>query len=326
MLSRILAYTTFCFFLFRGSMLANRAPGQESRPLSSGKTVDEKRRDFFALGRSEVLRQSRADTGKDSLVDSYVASAIEHITSTDEPEYLSCRNVDVHIVAEGGSRFHPAAGVLIDRTQIRNLAGALPNDPLALVALFVVAHECGHALQFKRYPLSVMDDKAYRRFIESQADLLAAMAISRPVKTPFLMKGGAVLPLRWFIEGSEAAPRQEAGDVELIDFGGISFSRLAQSIGAPEWYEHDTSKHPTPGYRAQAAIIGLYVGLYLKYSDEARLPGASDSRAIAEDWQKEYKLSPPLPDIGVTDVFEWSRKAPQQLLSEEENIAEFPKQ
>jgi hypothetical protein len=352
MVSKILAQVALCLSSFYGSMLAGQASNLPNRARSSSKTVDEKRREFFALDRSQVLPQSGTDTVKDRLVDSYIASAIKHITSTDEPDYLSCRNVDVHIVAYGGSRFHPAAGVLIDRTQVRKLTNALPNAPLRLVALFVVAHECAHAWQFKRYPLSVMEHQAYGRFLEFQADLLAAMAISRPLKTPFLMMNGAVFPTRWYLEGSKTAPKQatdqnakdveltrwfsegskaetkqEASDFELIAFGGVSFSRLARSIGSREWY--DTSKHPPPPYRQEAALIGLWVGLYLRFSDEARLPVSPDSQAFAETWHIEYKEymrhSPPLPDIGETDVFQWSRKATEQLLSEEENIAEFPK-
>ena len=147
------------------------------------------------------------------------------------------------------------------------------------------------------------------------------------------MKGGAVLPMRWVIavfpETTTTvpgpAPKEEESDNEVIMVGGVSFSPLAQSIGAREWY--DTSKHPPPPYRAQALLDGLYVRLYLRYSDGARLPGEyqSDFQAIAEGWQKEYRLSPPLPVVGVTDVFEWSRKETEQLLSEEQNIAEFPK-
>lgn len=160
MASKIVPYVGFCLSIFYGSMLAGQSPNLPNQKPSSNMTVDEKRRQFFALDRSQVLRQSGARNLNDSPVDNYIASAIKRITSSDEPDYLSCRNVDVHIVGSGGSRFHPAAGLLIDRAQIRDLTNALPNAPLRLVALFVVAHECGHAWQFKRYPLSVMEHQA----------------------------------------------------------------------------------------------------------------------------------------------------------------------
>src|SRR5450755_4428915 len=99
MISKSLAYIAFCLPLFYGSMLAGQPPSQPNRAPSSSMAVEEKRQAFFALSRPQVLRQSRAGGRKDRIVDNYIASAIKHITSTDEPEYLSCRNVEVHIVA-----------------------------------------------------------------------------------------------------------------------------------------------------------------------------------------------------------------------------------
>ena len=84
-----------------------------------------------------MLRQFGDDGPKDRLVDSSINSAVQHVTSTDEPYYLSCRGVDVHIATSGVSRYHPRTGLLIDKNQIRNLAKAIPNDPFAF-ALFAV--------------------------------------------------------------------------------------------------------------------------------------------------------------------------------------------
>jgi hypothetical protein len=321
---RILEHASFYLLLY-GFVAANQAGAQSSGKVPPSNAVDKERKEFFALGRSDALRNSRAHGIEDRHpLQSAISLAIQHVTSTDEPEYLNCQKVDVNIVPSGGSRFHPEAGIFIDENQIGRLDAAVVGAGLTGIVLFVVAHECGHALQFKRYPRSVMEHREYTRFIECQADLLAGIAISRPLKTSFMMQGGSILPHRLAIEGMDATlSEREMDDWKFIADGGIRWSRLARLIGAKEW--HDTTKHPPAPYRQEAVLTGLFIGAYLKYADEALMAGTSDSRALVEKWRKQYALTlPPLPEIG-EDLFEWSRRATEKMLAQEKTVAEFPK-
>lgn len=313
---------------------ASQTPAQKAE--SGSQSSEKSRRVFFALEPSKVLREvkARIPNSKGS-VDLAVIAALRHVTYAGLPTDLNCKGVDVHISTSGGSRFHPTAGILIDETQVStfkaqwptgNLQGpAATAEALKNFVLFTVAHECAHAIQFRKLPRVVMETWAYQRFIECQADFLAGLAIAYPLESKFVIQDGAVLPqaIGDLSKGAQNVSPKEWADWGLIADGGVGWSRLAQAIGSTEW--HDSTRHPPPPYRLQSALTGLYSGLFLRYAQDAEGTGSVAAKTLVSNWRSNYSLQPPLPQIG-EDAFTWSRNAAISVLSQEPGLAEFPPQ
>jgi predicted Zn-dependent protease with MMP-like domain len=134
-----------------------------------------------------------------------------------------------------GSNFsRPDEGIFLDAHRLKQLRDSLPEASLRQVVRFVLAHEWGHMVQFRRLPEDTLADSARRRVIECEADMIAGSAL-------------AVLAEN---QGSAADFREATN----------SFIALAFNTGLPVW--DFPWMHPNPSQRSLCITVGASAGLH----------------------------------------------------------------
>lgn len=142
--------------------------------------------------------------------------------------------VPVRLSQRGGSVSHPDDGIALDARQLQRLRDSLPEASLRQVVRFVLAHEWGHMVQFRRLGRETLGDTTRRRVIECEADMIAGGALALLAEN----QGGAA------------------------DFRGTSngFIALAFNAGLPVW--DFPWMHPNPSQRSLCITVGASAGLH----------------------------------------------------------------
>jgi hypothetical protein len=211
---------------------------------------------FLAASPAQVRNATRA-----SAVDS--AQVLGRMV-LEERELLAQQfgfKVPVALSPEGiGAMAHPSQGIILDAQQLQRLRDSLPSASFRDVIRLLLAHEWGHMVQFRRYPMAELTDSTQRRHLECQADMIA---------------------------GSILAPIIGQSPVGQESFRDASYRMiaLAFNIGRPVW--DFPWMHPNPVQRQLCITTGGVAGfhrdmirLYERTGDPAMLAAINRSRMI----------------------------------------------
>jgi hypothetical protein len=207
----------------------------------------------------------------------------------DELDQFNSMQTAVYWADGSGSNAHPAAGIGLDRAEVRKLAGKETPGTLRAVILFVLAHEQGHMAQFRYYDLVDMANPTKRRAVECQADILAGLSFTA-------------------IELRHANPRDFAASAQEAQADSSRIMQIAQKIGSPEW--DDQTTHPRPEQRARAVSLGMLSRIQM--ADWEFYKRSHDSDTLRKIQSAEARFADIIHDGD--NIFEWSNAAAKRIV------------
>jgi hypothetical protein len=197
-----------------------------------------------------------------------------------------------------GSQAHPTLGILVDEEEIGTLiervesmkgsAGVPPAEierRLPNVVRFLIAHEYGHLIQYRRFGVEAVAAPNATRVIECGADLLGGMSYRTYLASRY-----------------PVGPLPAAAEETAIDFGYV--------VGAADWLDGTT--HPLPEDRRACIRRGVDVSVALANRKLVQAGGADPALFASVRWLQENE-----PELYADqlDVLAWSEVRAKALAS-----------